>query len=77
MKRGAHFDFQSENLAVWVGAALGSIPALGRFPFFADVMVPLFVAWLLAAVFGGLLVLLGQKDEGATDEPGRIGPGAG
>ncbi len=72
MKRGDQPGFQIENLAVWLGIALVAMPVLG--PFFVQ---PLLVAWFLAAVVGGFLVRFGSKDEGDTDEPPRIGAGAG
>lgn len=77
MKRGEQRNFQIENLAVWIGAALGTIPLLVPVFFLDDILAPLIVAWLLVGVVGGLLVRLGSKEQSDPDEPPRIGAGAG
>lgn len=74
-KRGNHLDFQLENLAVWCTAALGPMIAWGWH--MGSILAPLFVAWFLVAVIGGLLMRLGSKEESATEEPPRIEAGAG
>ncbi len=77
MKRGDQRDFQFENLAVWIGAALVTIPRLAPFIQLDDILAPLIVAWLLVAVVGGLLVRMGRKEQSEPDDPPRIGAGAG
>ncbi|MDE2793582.1 MAG: hypothetical protein OXL34_02085 [Gemmatimonadota bacterium] len=77
MKRGGQRDFQFENLAVWIGAALVTIPRLAHVMPLDDILAPLIVAWFLVSVVGGLLVRLGRKDESVSDEPPRIGAGTG
>lgn len=77
MKRGDQRGFQIENLAVWIGAALGTIPQLVPLFFIDDILAPLFVAWFLVAVIGGLLMRLGAKEQVEPDKPARIGAGAG
>ena len=74
-KRGNHLDFQLENLALWCTAALGPMIAWGWH--MGSILAPLFVAWFLVAVIGGLLIRLGSKEESATEEPPRIEAGAG
>ena len=76
-KRGHQRDFQIENLAVWIGAALGTIPQLVPLFLLDDILAPLFVAWFLVAVVGGLLIRLGRKGVDAPDQPSRIGADAG
>ena len=77
MKRGDQSGFQFENLAVWTGAALVTIPGLAPFIFLHDILAPLIVAWFLVAVVGGLLVRLGSKERSEPDEPPRIESEAG
>lgn len=77
MKRGDQSGFQFENLALWTGAALVTIPRLAPFIYLDDILAPLIVAWFLVAVVGGMLVRLGSKEQSEPDEPPRIGGGAG
>lgn len=77
MKRSEQRNFQIENLAVWIGAAMGTIPQLLPVFFLDDILAPLIVAWFLVAVVGGLLIRLGSKERSEPDDPPRIGAGAG
>ena len=77
MKRGEQRNFQIENLAVWIGAALATLPQLLPVFFLDDILAPLIVAWFLVAVVGGLMIRLGSKERSEPDDPPRIGAGAG
>ncbi len=77
MSRGDQRDFQVENLAVWIGAALGALPRVGPWWHLDDVLAPLIFWWFVVAVVGGLLVRSGRRERTEPDEPPRIGAGAG
>ena len=75
MKRGDQIGFQIENLTVWLAAALGPMIAWGWH--LGSVLAPLFVAWFLVSVVGGLLLRLGSREEDLPDEPPKLRAGAG
>ena len=77
MNSGDQRDYQIEGLAVWIGAALGTIPRGGPWWHLDDVLAPLIVSWSLVAIVGGLLVRMGPKERSEPGEPPRIGTGAG
>lgn len=75
MKTGSELSFQLQNLAVWLGMALGAT-AIGAFSTGTN-FAAAFICWIVMSVVGGMIVRFGPREEEAGDGVPRIQAGDG
>ena len=75
MKTGSELSFQLQNLAVWLGMALGAT-AIGAYSTATNLTAAL-VCWMISFLVGGLIVRFGPRDEAEEDDVQAIEAGKG